>query len=434
MAGELTVQGDLARTAASNYLFLGEHQQAAYNARVKGRDRFNALSRAFAAAPFAASSGEGLLETQARFYAICALLKPELEPLEMPRRVIASPLFGGEKVLVGAERPGPARAAMRQRIQDEISDLLSVLHPGLLFAPAQVGDIRLVPYRINEETSRRLHQLTASLRVAVAPLTASFKYKAISTDPVPPDPRRGFRLAELQDEVTEIKALESAFAAAQANDACILVLPELRMPEAMDARLRELLAGQEHPATILLAAGGSWHVQEAGGGWVNRCNLYDHRGELIFSHEKLAEFRLTSENVQAAPNLRDALGLDHHGGFEDILRGTHIRFCDTPIGRVAVAICAGFFAEPAKPALRSVRADHYLVPAMSPRTEHLASFADELVLHHGGATSVANCGTTGRQKKNAKDDGCFGRSALWRNHKAGGLGGPVYVFNLLGDE
>ena len=437
LVSDLVVDGDLARTAASFYLFLSDHQQTAYNARNKQREEFDALSRAFKTSPFAPSSGKGILEIQARFYAICHLLKPELEPLDTPRRMSAAQRLGNEKVWVGAERFGPVRNEMkqrRQRTQDKLSDLLSVLHPGLFFAPAIVEDIELVPCTISEETARCLGKLTSSLRVAVAPLTASFQFQAVSTEPMPPDPRRGFRFTAIEDEAVEIAALEAAFAAAQNERACILVLPELRMPARMDARLRELLAEQDHPATILLAAGGSWHVNDPDLGWVNRCNLYDHRGDLIFSHEKLAEFRLTPDNVEKAPDLREALGLDGHGGFEDIVRGTRLSFCETPIGRVAVAICVGFFSKLAKPAVSAVRADHYLVPAMSSTTEDLAKFADDLVRNHGGATAVANCGTTGIPKKNAGSDGCFGRSAIWRKAQSGGTGGPVYVFDLLGHE
>lgn len=122
--------------------------------------------------------------------------------------------------------------------------------------------------------------------------------------------------------------------------------------------------------------------------------------------------------------LRNALGLDHHGGFENIRRGEELRFCDTPIGRLTVAICAGFFAEPACAALKTVRADYYLVPAMSPKTHDIAEFAQELVRHHGGSTAAANCGTVGR------GEGSFVRSARWRQAKSK-RSGAIYVYDLM---
>ena len=130
------------------------------------------------------------------------------------------------------------------------------------------------------------------------------------------------------------------------------------------------------------------------------------------------------EKRGAGPELRDALGLDGHGGFENIRRGEELRFCDTPIGRLTVGICAGFFGEPARTALKAVRADYYLVPAMSPSTQDIAEFAQELVRHHGGSTAAANCGTVGRGK------GSFVRSARWRQAKAQ-RSGVIYVYDLM---
>jgi hypothetical protein len=421
---KLAAGGDLLQIAANCFLLIEAHKVEAYNARVGKPKDYEAIRLAvwkslpetgFRAAITVPPTG--IVAVAATWTAICEALITRLSSLAEPIRQRASDEFGAVEVLIGVERPGPVRRKIKtspQRIQDEISDLPSVLHPGLHIHRARVDGIELIARPVSGETTRYLERLSGDsppLRVMVAPLTKTAQLAGRSFDPVPPHPARGFILTSTGDLEAELAELDRAFAQCHGQNAAILVLPELRMPPELDRRLRELLDAQD-PVRVLLVAAGSWHVAE-GTGWRNRCKLYDHRGEAIFEHDKLAEFRLTPDNLKKNPALREALCLDEHGGFENVLRGERLRFCDTPIGRITLAICAGFFAEPVRAALKTARADLYLVPAMSPKCELLDKFADELAGHHGGSTAVANCGTVGGGA------GSFVRSALLKATAAG---------------
>ena len=410
----LLVAGDnLLQLAANYFVLLEAHEVGAYNARIEEPKTYASMRLAVwkdlpetGYHAKVAVPGTGLVAVAATFAAVCERLATRLSSLAEPIHQRASDEFGGVEVLIGVERPGPVRRRIKQRTQDEISERLRVLHPGLRIHRARVDGIELVHKPVSGETTRYLERLGDSLTVMVARLTETAQLAGRSFDPVPPQLARGFILTSTGDSAAEVEELDRVFAECHNRNAAILVLPELRMPPELDRRLRELLDAQD-PVRVLLVAAGSWHVAD-GTGWRNRCKLYDHCGETILEHDKLAEFRLTPENVQKQPALRETLGLDEHGGYENILRGERLRFCDTPIGRITLAICAGFMAEPARGALKAARADLYLVPSMSASTTDSADFAGELARHHGGSTALANCGTVG------KGAGSFVRSALSR--------------------
>jgi predicted amidohydrolase len=183
----------------------------------------------------------------------------------------------------------------------------------------------------------------------------------------------------------------------------ILVLPELRMPPNFVQSVAEFLRNQtwselRNGKGLLLVVAGSWHVREATGQkWVNRAQILDYMGRRIWEHDKLARYHVTPENLvgDAGDLLRRCFGLNDDGGVEGIELGHELQFCDTSIGRIAAAICVGFFHKPLEDLLTRSRAEIFLVPAMSPTT---------------AATFVANCGTTGKAKSGAS----FYQTALRR--------------------
>jgi predicted amidohydrolase len=111
----------------------------------------------------------------------------------------------------------------------------------------------------------------------------------------------------------------------------------------------------------------------------------------------LSEYIVSAQNVADHPDLRTALGVSENGGCEDIRRGEQLEYCDSPLGRIATAICVGFFHFQHQDLLRACEADIHLVPAMTPDCRDLHNAAWDLVRSHHASTFVANCGTVGVQ-------------------------------------
>lgn len=148
------------------------------------------------------------------------------------------------------------------------------------------------------------------------------------------------------------------------------MLPELRVPPNLLQAIKDFLRDQvwedlEAGKGLLLVVAGSWH-SEVSEGWVNRSTVLDCKGNMVWEHDKLAEYHITPQNVRQSPGLRAQLGINNHGGTEAIRRGDTLQFCDCALGRLSVATCAGFFHEPVAEALRASGATIFLVPAMDP--------------------------------------------------------------------
>jgi predicted amidohydrolase len=105
---------------------------------------------------------------------------------------------------------------------------------------------------------------------------------------------------------------------------------------------------------------------------------------------------------------------------------------DSPVGRIAVAICAGYLHERAAQLLAEVHANLFLVPAMTTTCRDLEKTAEEMIRRRAG-TFVANCGYTG---------GKHGRSFYLPAQRNGAVerieeGGTLLVGDFsdsLGDE
>lgn len=200
-----------------------------------------------------------------------------------------------------------------------------------------------------------------------------------------------------------------------AQDVTLLVLPELRVPPTFLQTIQTFLRQQRWEALLqgqglVLVVAGSWHTQQDDGRWVNRSYVLDARGDIVWAHDKLAAYEITSDNVQQNLTLKTQLGLNDHGGEEMIEIGDTLQFCDCALGRLAVAICAGFFHDPIADVLKASGATLFLVPAMSHDVRPLAERARTLVRSQHATTFVANCGTVAFDPHNGQineQSACF---------------------------
>jgi len=287
----------------------------------------------------------------------------------------------------------------RPRLEHEVARTVESYHPNLCIEPTAIGGRRLVrltlPSTIEDLFRRRL--ASGSVRIAVSHLTPAAEIRGEAQPGFPDSEPARFHLTTTGDEDSQQQALTEILQRCRTERIAVLVLPELRITPALLRVLRnflrsqtpeDLLAGQG----LLLVAGGSWHVIDDGGVIVNRCEVLDASGEPAWAHDKLAAYVITPDNLESMPKLREWLGLNNHGGIEGIHLGEQLEYCDSPVGRIAVAICVGFFHQPLRDLLVASRANLFLVPAMTPDLEPLEDRAKDLVRSQHAATFVANCG------------------------------------------
>jgi predicted amidohydrolase len=361
--------------------------------------------------------------------------------------VRCSPEFGGGRYLVApkildglASRVSIAQD--RPRTSQRISEMLSGYHPLLRITPAEVEGRRLVRVPVPVLLDQRLHQRLAkgSLRIGMSPLNPDAELKGHAEPGFPADEPARFVLDAISNEASQLQVLTEVLERCHKEGVAVLVLPELRVPSSSLECIRQFLRDQQCTDTrgLLLVVAGSWHVREgAGGPWFNRSEVLDYRGELLWRHDKLAEYNLTPENVRDNPGLKDILGITDRGGVECIQAGSTLEFCDCALGRVAVAVCCGFFHQGLEPLLRAAGADVFLVPAMSPGLEDLDDRAKALVRSQHASTFVANCGAVGRPFHAGRAGGawsCFYRTPAENRPKVmdpGSRWGPwLHVFEL----
>lgn len=321
----------------------------------------------------------------------------------------ASPEFGGGKLMVGADEPGPVRRAVKKmdkiRDHDARSRGVHPFHDGLFLESAVVDGRKLVRQLLEPEIVRQFQKRYEEkcVKIGLASLSRGADLRGDSVDPIDPDPERPFVMRSTGDVEEQRKHLRSILERATKDSVSILVLPELRMPPALLETVEAFLRTENRDAGLLLVAAGSWHEGDAQNGYVNRCDVLDGFGKKVWSHEKLQEFRISRANVAKKPQwFREQLGVGVEGGVENIRRGTSLQFCSTPWGRIAVAICVGFFGKQARPLLEAARADFYLTPSMSPEVTEGLEYAKELVKSHHAVTCLANCGTMA-----VKEKGCL---------------------------
>lgn len=276
-------------------------------------------------------------------------------------------------------------------------------------APLLVTPVRLVtPDRLELELTRismneGLENLLAwrlkkgQFCIAVSPLSYKAEIK------IEPHYRQSylrdkFHVSSVGPPAEQLAAIQAALEDASAKGVSILVLPELRMPPALLEETKQFLRWQslvDEERGLLMVVAGSWHVADREGHRANRCVVLDYYGNELWRHDKLLEFVITAGNVKESPQAYQQMGIREGGATEAIHCGKRLEFYDSLVGRLAVAICVGFFSQEVEPLLWASGANVFFVPSMTPSTTDLEARANALVRSQNALTFVANCGHVG---------------------------------------
>jgi predicted amidohydrolase len=198
-----------------------------------------------------------------------------------------------------------------------------------------------------------------------------------------------YRFAELSSgSIAQARAeIEAILSGCAEHEIDVLCFPELTLDPALLFHLQRLLKTKNsslHPALIVA---GSFHVP-AGEGWVNRCQVLDGFGNVLFVQDKCVWYRLPAE--QATPAFCGCLGIDERGGHEDIALCREIQILDSPLGRLATPICIDFCGDELRGLLVEAHVNLLLVPAMTPEMRPFRERAWDLGTQSRAATFVAN--------------------------------------------
>lgn len=190
--------------------------------------------------------------------------------------------------------------------------------------------------------------------------------------------------------------------AAREQQVHLLVLPELTVhPDArgvLTSLLRE--RGSRWPYGVIA---GSFHVwrRESGDGTetvrVNESLLLDHFGRPLLSHWKRGKFRVLDRDVHAMPAFFPFRPAElKREIFEDISWGKFLEVLETPLGRLAVLICADGIDRDTHhhflPVVKSLRPDLLFVVAMSSETAPFERVFEDLSACRIGTAFVnADC-------------------------------------------
>lgn len=305
--------------------------------------------------------------------------------------------FGGESFWIStAPFDSMWERYAQPRTYGEISDTVAGYHRGLAITAARSGETEIRVERLESRGWSRLAGRKERLRVAVAPLGRQETRFWVRTPARDGDPC-GFVMESATEEERQKEEIRAILRQAYDERVAILTFPELRMTPGLLDVVRDFLEAQEVTAEagLLLVAAGSWHVEE-GTDYVNQCPVLDCRGGIVWRQNKLAEFHLSPGNVAREREYWRERGVGPEGAVEDIRRGRVQVAVDSPVGRMAVAICAGYFHDEAAQLLAKVHANLFLVPAMTTTCRDLEKTAEEMIRRRAG-TFVANCGYTGGQ-------------------------------------
>lgn len=272
----------------------------------------------------------------------------------------------------------------------------------LSIAPAAIKDGELTRIRLDKNLENFWQRRIArsGFRLGVSPLSYRVKINGESRHRPEHDPPYAFHLTSLEPIEEQTAALAAVLARARSEGTSVLVLPELRMPPPLLAAAKSFLRAQtiDEQNGLLMLVAGSWHVEEEDKRF-NRCVVLNHFGEELWIHDKLRPYVISAANYLATPEFFHSIGVKKGGGVEDIHRGARLEFYDSVIGRLAVAICVGFFSPDIEPLLKASGANVFLVPAMSPSTSDLQAVAKSLARAQSAVTLVANCGQVGATSK-----------------------------------
>ncbi len=185
--------------------------------------------------------------------------------------------------------------------------------------------------------------------------------------------------------------------AAARQEIHLVVFPELMVCQVAQAEVVSFLqSGRKGSQWPLAVVAGSFHVDHGGPGAqlpFNRSRLLDSGGGELLHHHKQGLFRVTDKEVE-----RFAEWFPVRPSFlkrnilESIRHDSTVRLLETPLGRVAIAICADCIADVGSRLTEhycQLRPDLLVIVAMSPDTSPFERELENLSLH-GVATALVN--------------------------------------------
>lgn len=244
---------------------------------------------------------------------------------------------------------------------------------------------RVAPALITQSRARL--RRSGHFRVALCPLTGPFctRFALLS----------GTRPLFAMDPAAPIHApdmlaghLDQLLADAREHEIDMVVMPELSMDDHAARVVQGALGEHDFPCAIVP---GSFHI-DCDQGRRNRAPVLDQDGSLLWNHDKCGAFRIQGKQVRdmAEKSTSGLPGLfsgrmptDEEGNtnfIEDIQHGCEVQLFDTPLGRIAVLICADALDPSAgyQSLVQAASIDHLLCISMSNQTSPFLRWAEDL--------------------------------------------------------
>lgn len=231
------------------------------------------------------------------------------------------------------------------------------------------------------------------LRIALVSPFGELRYRIRSDRSRSREPRgTPFRFVELdeRDQASARAQLDEILRVCADERVDLLCFPELTLdPDLLRALSQALLVRNRtrHPALVVT---GSFHLQ-GDRCFVNRCDVFDARGEPLWSQEKCTAFEIpAAQAAEMSAEARASLGIDDRGGHEDIRSGEVLQVVDSPIGRLVTPICLDFIGHDLRTLFTDAGINLFLVPAMTLGLTEFAARARELGTDNRASTFVVN--------------------------------------------
>ena len=262
-----------------------------------------------------------------------------------------------------------------------------------------------------ERTLKRLLQdLKSELTVGVFSVGRGIEYAFKSQSASESETNYIFDNIINSDEVNE--QLKNILRFATSEQVHIIVLPELTVDQGGRETISQFLMSQSYNPVIMMVIAGSYHINSESGEYVNEAVVFSYDGRYVRVHESTSEnlryvewhqrkanaFNLIAKDIEKLRNaqnssLRRLSQILHDGtteSYEMITESREIILVDTPLGRMAVAICRDFIATEFFSCLRGCRADMVFVPAMTPTLKEFEKRCQDLGRSNQAAVFIAN--------------------------------------------
>jgi len=325
--------------------------------------------------------------------------------------------YNGEGYVVALRLRSPFRKEYERRkeagygfrgakeFESELSDQLQ--HIVVTQAPAGYH-IRFLS--VERKLERRLRELERELTVGVFSLGRDIEYDFKGQSVSESQTNYIFDNIINSDEVNE--QLKNILRFATSWRVHIIVLPELTVDQSGREIISEFLMSQSRNPVIMLVIAGSYHVKSEAGEYVNEAVVFGYDGKCVRGREGTIEnlqyvewrqqkanaFNLIAKdikNLRTAQNsvlqrLSKILPDGTTESYEMITELREIILMDTPLGRMAVAICRDFIASNFFECLRDCRVDMVFVPAMTSTLNEFEKRCQDLGRSNQAAVFIAN--------------------------------------------